>query len=361
MFAGRGSCLFPLTHPSLTGYPFRDLDSKATLLNMIRVCARVMRSLLPTAATAATATSCERTIFAVLVGAGLVTATVATPTAAFAADEAACVAASETSITLRKQGHLKQALEQLAVCADASCPAEVRAECARRIADVRAELPTLILSAKDPAGNDLLDVKVSVDGVPADGILDGRPLPIDPGLHTLTLEAPGRPRVEKKIIIREAEKDRRETVVLDSTSASPSPSPPPAGTSASSGGSSWSTNKTLAVVSAGLGVVGLGLGAGWGIAAISSQNQEKSACPSAGCTGHSQAVSDYDSAHQNGTASTVSFIAGGALLAAGVVLWITAPGSSQESATPAPLGLNDLRLAPVLSATGGGLVLGGQI
>ncbi len=247
------------------------------------------------------------------------------------------------------------------MCADASCPGEVRAECARRIVDVRAELPTLILSAKDGSGNDLLDVKVSVDGVPADGVLDGRPLPIDPGVHTLTFDSAGRPRLEKKMVVREAEKDRHETIVFDSGSAPLSPPPPASPAASGTSGSSWSTNKTLAVVSAGLGVVGLGLGAGWGIAAISSQNQEKSACPSAGCTGHSQAVSDYDSAHQNGTASTISFIAGGALLAAGVVLWFTAPGGSQETSSPAALGLHDLHLAPVLSATGGGLVLGGQL
>ena len=52
---------------------------------------------------------------------------------------------------MRQHGKLHESLERLAACADASCPDEVKAECARRIDDVNAAMPTLILAAKDGA------------------------------------------------------------------------------------------------------------------------------------------------------------------------------------------------------------------
>src|SRR5579872_4668504 len=96
------------------------------------------------------------------------------------ADDTACIAASEQELTLRQQGKLHDALKQLAACADASCPDEVKAECTRRVAEVDAAMPTLVVVAQDGAGNDLSDVRVSVDGAPLLASLDGRPVSLDP-------------------------------------------------------------------------------------------------------------------------------------------------------------------------------------
>jgi hypothetical protein len=275
------------------------------------------------------------------------------------ADDMACIGASESSLALRKQGKLRDALKQLAVCADTSCPAEVRTECARRVDDVRAAIPTLILAMKDSAGNDVLGATARIDGEAAIG-LDGRPVSIDPGEHTLVFEAPGQPPVEKKLVVHEAEKDRRETA----TATGPGPAtaaPPPPGLPAlpvAPQGSSWSTSKTLAIVAAGLGVVGVGVGTGLGLAAISSKNQEKTDCPSAGCPGpnHAQAVNDYNSAHSDGTISTIGFAAGAGLIAVGAVLWFTAPSHTEQATLP--LGL---RFVPVVGAGSGGIVVDGVL
>jgi hypothetical protein len=257
------------------------------------------------------------------------------------ADDASCIAATEGALTLRQHGKLHDALKQLAACADVACPAEVKAECSRRIDDVKAAMPTLILAAKDGAGNDLAEVKVSMDGAPLVATLDGRPIAIDPGEHVFVFEEAGQAPVEKKLVLLEGERDRREGVVIGplapSAPAAPSALPQP---------SSWSTQKTLAVVGAGLGVVGVGLGATWGAYAISSQNQEKSDCASAGgCSKPKQASADYSAARENATASTVSFAVGAAFLAAGAVLWFTAPS---------------VRVAPTVGSHDGGLVLGGS-
>jgi hypothetical protein len=274
------------------------------------------------------------------------------------ADDAACVAASEQGLTLRQQGKLHGALQQLAACADASCPAEVKAECAKRIGDVDAAMPTLVLAATDGAGNDLRDVKVSMDGAPLATTLDGRPLKIDPGEHTFRFEAAGQPPVDKKLVLREGEKDRRESVMIGTPAPAPPPAAPPAAAPSpepAPGPSWWTTQRTLAVIGGGLGVAGLALGGVFGGLAISDQNMEKSNCASGGCPNRPQAQADYNTGNDNATASTVSFIAGGALLAAGAVLFFTA----KDPASTATAGR--LYLAPSTTGRGPGLVLGGEL
>jgi hypothetical protein len=265
-----------------------------------------------------------------------------------AADDAACISASEQALSLRQGGKLRDSLKQLAVCADPSCPAEVRAECERRVDEVKAAQPTLVLAAKDGAGNDLYAVKVSVDGVPLASSLDGRPVVLDPGEHTFTLEAAGQPPVEKKLVLREGDKERHESVLIGPP-APPGVLPPP------STASTWTTRKTLAVVSAGLGVVGVALGSGWGAYAISSQNREKSDCSKTACANPRQATADYNTATQDATASTVALVVGGVLVATGAVLWLTAPKADETSVSTS----HALRVVPMLSASAGGLILAG--
>lgn len=258
------------------------------------------------------------------------------------ADDAACIAASEAALPLRQQGKLHDSLKQLATCAQEGCPGEVKSECARRIEEIKNAMPTLILAAKDGAGNDLYDVKVSMDGQPLVATLDGRPLSIDPGEHDFVFDESGQSPVEKKLVLREGEHDRREVVVIGPPPPPVVVSPPPAPITPST----WNTRRVLAVVGGGLGLVGVGLGTSWGLYAISSQNREKSDCPSAGpgCN-RAQANEDYTVAHEDATASTVAFVAGGALLAAGAILWLTAPS---------------VHVAPAVGSRGGGFILVGD-
>jgi hypothetical protein len=256
------------------------------------------------------------------------------------ADDATCIAASEDGLTLRQHGKLHQSLERLAVCADASCPDEVKAECARRIDDVNAAMPTLILAAKDGAGNDLYGVKVSMDGASIAATLNGHPLSIDPGEHDFVFQEPGQAPVEKKLVLREGERDRRELVVIG-------PPPPPAALPVlpPPRPTRWTTQRTVAVVSAGVGLVGIGLGTSWGLYAISSQNREKSHCSASACDNPAQAAVDYKTAHDDATASTVAFGAGAAFLAAAAVLWFTAPS---------------MQVMPTMGSQAGGVALGGR-
>jgi hypothetical protein len=270
------------------------------------------------------------------------------------ADDAACIAASEQSLTLRQQGKLHDALKTLATCADTACPDEVKAECARRIDAIGGAMPTLVLEAKDGAGNDLFTVTVTMDGAPFVTKLDGRPASVDPGEHTFRFEMAGQPAVEKKLVLREGEKDRRESVVLGP------PAPvvaPPAPLQPASDARTWSTRKTLAVTAGGVGLVGVGLGVVFGLYASSSQSREKNDCSTSGCPNYPQGNEDYNTAKKDATGSTIGFIAGAAFLAGGFVLWFTAP--KETSDTPATA--HRVHLAPMILGGGGGFVLGGDL
>ncbi len=144
------------------------------------------------------------------------------------ADETECVAASENEVALRKNGKLQDALKELAVCSAESCSAEVRTECVRRIGDVQAALPTIVVRATDPAGNDRVDVKVTLDGAAFVGTLDGRAHPVDPGKHVLLFESAGFAPIERTLLFAEGEKDRQIAVGLEEVAgASPAPSSAP--------------------------------------------------------------------------------------------------------------------------------------
>jgi hypothetical protein len=265
------------------------------------------------------------------------------------ADDAACVAASENEIPLRKAGHLRDALKQLVICAASTCPSEVASECGRRIVVLNAALPTLVLSATDGAGNDVVTVSVTLDGAPFLAALDGQAQPIDPGSHSLTFTEPGKPPVEKTVLVREGEKDRHINVVLG---------PPGAGAPAT--GSSWSTQKTIALAAGGVGIVGIGLGTAFGIIATSDASTTKSDCVAATCTSsqHATALTEHSSATTAGNVSTATFIVGAVGVAAGVVLWFTAPKGEKPAAAAPTVG--GLTFDPVITAHGGAMMLGGS-
>jgi hypothetical protein len=272
------------------------------------------------------------------------------------ADVDACVTASEEGLALRKQERLREALPRLAACADASCPDDIRAVCTKRVSDVTAAMPSLVFAVKDGAGNDLTEVKVTLDGAPLAEHLDGRPFALDPGEHAFTFEADGQPRVDKRLLLREGEKDRHEIIVMGVVAPPATATPAPTG---AEGGpmASWSTQKSLAIASLGLGVVALGVGAGFGIAASSSWSDSQSECKTStvsGCTDHTSAVRDRSTALTDATVATVAFGVGAVAVGAAVALWFTAPRGPRNA-----VGVGSVRLAPIVGGGRSGVLLEG--
>src|SRR5580658_80361 len=127
---------------------------------------------------------------------------------------AECLAAADSSIQLRDQHQLRAARTQMLVCASPSCPSAIQTECLRRVDQINAAVPTVVFEAKDPAGNDLTNIKVDIDGQPLVDRLDGSAVALDPGEHHFHFTAPGGVGADKTIVIHESEKDRHERVVI---------------------------------------------------------------------------------------------------------------------------------------------------
>lgn len=136
----------------------------------------------------------------------------------------ACTDAYVANQKLRKDGKLSLARDQLLICAQEACPGPIKADCARWLSEVDQNLPTIVVDAKGRDGNDTVDVRVFVDGNKVAEQLDGRPLTIDPGAHTLRFEHDGAAAIEQKVVVQQGVKNRTVSVSFSSTTA-PTPVP----------------------------------------------------------------------------------------------------------------------------------------
>jgi hypothetical protein len=250
---------------------------------------------------------------------------------------AECIRANEAAISLRGNDHLREAREQLLVCAARTCPGEIRAQCERLLVEVNASIPTIVFEAKDAAGGDLSAVRVSIDGKPLTDRLEGAAIPIDPGNHSFHFESPGLPPIDKSFVLHQGEKGRRERIAFPPPSAAAGAQETPAtprtpdapGARETPSGSS-SALKTVGLVTGGAGLVGIGIGAVFGLMASSDKNSAN--CDS---NGYCDPGRLHD-ARNHADASTAGFVAGGVLLAAGVALAVFAPSGSGARVQVAP-------------------------
>jgi hypothetical protein len=185
-------------------------------------------------------------------------------------------------------------------------------------------------------------LEVRRDGVLVQPAELGSAIPVDPGEHLIEASAPGREPWSAKIHVGpDAAKVSVEIPQLKSasTGAPPPPgaAPPPAAplvttTSATSpapsdqpASSDGSTQRVVGLVLGGAGVVGVGLGAFFGVRAFGKWSDAKEECSDYPYGCGKEGTDLRSSASTAGTTSTIAFIAGGALLGTGVVLYLTAP------------------------------------
>ena len=249
-----------------------------------------------------------------------------------------CIDANGQAQVELKAGHLRAAERALQSCAVRACPTQVRKDCAGRLDALLPRIPTLVIEAKDPTGNDVTAVSVRVDGELLTERLDGTAIELDPGEHHFTFEANDASPVVRTIVIREGEVARREKVVIGKAPVvqiERDPASPPASVRAASA-DPGKGQRTAGLVVGGVGVVGLVAGAIFAGVASSKWASSKGYCstdpvtkqPSATCaTGDNlkNARDAHDAASTFAAVSTVGFIAGGVLAAGGVVLYLTAP------------------------------------
>jgi len=239
-----------------------------------------------------------------------------------------CLTASEKSLSLRNDHKLRAARAQLLVCASSSCPADIRKECGRRVDEVNAAIPTIVFGAKDPKGNDLSAVKVTMDGEVIADKLEGTSISLDPGAHTFTFESAGQPTTSKAIVLREGDKERREIVQLGQPSTSV-PVQPGTGPKTDDTGKGLGPQRIAGLAVGSVGVASLIVGAAFGGLAISVHNNAKDVCPAKGCPTQN-GVDLWNTSHSYGNVSTAMLVVGGVMTVGGVVLFATG-GTSAKS------------------------------
>jgi hypothetical protein len=110
-------------------------------------------------------------------------------------------------------------------------------------------------------------------------------------------------------------------------------------------------NHTLAYVVGGVGIVGIGVGSYFGLRAMSKNKDAEAFCNGDNVCNDQQGIDLTEEARDAALISNIGFAVGGAALAAGIVLYVVAPGSDETQA---------LRIAPSIARNGGGLSVGGN-
>jgi len=266
------------------------------------------------------------------------------------AEEQACRDDYEHSQELMKPkagpSTLLPARATLRSCMRSGCKDWVVADCSKWLAEVEERIPTVVFSARDTAGRDLTDVRVTTaDGLAITPRLDGRALDIEPGRQTFVFVTPDGVRREKDVLIREGEKSQSVGALFDAPPGLLPPSSGPAGGVPSTQPPPPTTKLRYAGYAAtGVGVLGLGLGAVFGLRAIGKKD-------SAGCddTNACANLGAVDEAKDASTVANVGFIVGGVLTAAGVALILLSPTSSSR---------HSAQLRPAVGSSAAGLELG---
>ncbi|MBS2012313.1 MAG: hypothetical protein JST00_05480 [Deltaproteobacteria bacterium] len=280
---------------------------------------------------------------------------------ASATDVQACVASSEKAQKLRAAGKLREARDQLQICASDTCPALVRRDCVQWQSEVAASLPTVVFGAKDRQGRDLFDVTVSMDGDVLVKRLDGKAIAVDPGPHTFRFDATGASPVVQRVLVKEGERARVIDVSIaeasENAGGAAHPPPAPAKAEAPVATSSSGGHTAFPWILGGVGAATLVFGVVWlaGTPKLPDGcNSETKTCLRVA----NETPSEYTERQQTAGRSdgqpreAALFMGiGGTLLIGGIVWYLLEPSGSKASA---------VRATPWTSASGGGLALDGS-
>ncbi len=198
-----------------------------------------------------------------------------------------------------------------------------------RAAALAPRLPHLKLALAPGADVDGLAIK-------RDGVAIGRAqwsasIPVDPGPHTLLVSAPNRVDATVQVDTPEGAERVAQIPVLapaptkvEKPIEKPAPlTPPPPIEDPNKG----NTQRIVGLVTGGVGIVGLGVGAVYGLMAKSKKSDSDAHC-FAGDVCDSDGLVLRHEAGGRADVATVGFIAGGVLVAAGVVIYLVAPRAS---------------------------------
>ncbi len=202
---------------------------------------------------------------------------------------------------------------------------------------LRASLGWIALSVRE----DITLLELSIDDEPLDPrVALGKPLAADPGTHRIAMRTARQATSSNTLTVMAGE-----TITLAPTFAVSEPPPraaePPAAAATTSLASRpplepaakrGGPQRSVAVVVGAVGVAGLALGGASGIFSLASHGTAVDRCPDPTACSTDEGVDSWRRATTAGTISTIGLAAGGALVVAAVVLWVTAPTQTSRTA-----------------------------
>jgi len=227
------------------------------------------------------------------------------------------------------------------------------------IAALEPKLSKLVVVADDPSS----ELAIARDGEAVGRALWGTAVPVDPGAHEIVASAKGKKEWRARIAIAgdarsqtihvpALEDDAHAAVVAPVVARPPANEAPAPTPEAPSRGS---TQRTLGFVAGGAGLAGLAVGTAFGLISKSKHDDARSNCTGpSGKECNADGVALDGDAVSAGNVSTIAFVAGGALLATGAVLWLTAP---RREETPTA---GSIALVPSGGPGAGGLTMRGS-
>jgi hypothetical protein len=206
------------------------------------------------------------------------------------------------------------------------------AEAKKRQAAIEPRLCRLTISVP----HDTPGLEVRRDDTALDRGAWGIPVPVDPGTHAVSAQAPGRVSWSGSVSVSAAGKTASFDVPDLAPAAAPSPTPSVAPAPAPSTpeppppGQYWTGRRTASAALTGVGVVSLGVG---GVLVILAKSKD-----SAAQNKTTNRNADSSNAVSLGNMATVFAGAGAAVAATGLLLWLTAPDAPvQVGANPSGL------------------------
>ena len=205
----------------------------------------------------------------------------------------------------------------------------------------------IVRIASPPAG-----VVIRLDGKELSAAAVGSPIPLDPGDYGLEVGAPGKQAWTSRVAVAPGPVIAEVTVpaLRDETASVEPPAARPTADPAPPRDGGLGPRRVVGLVVAGVGVVGIGVGAYFGARTFSKQGVVEDNCSGALC--NRMGLDADDAAHTSATISTIAIAAGAACVAAGAVVFFTAPGPRERTS---------LWIAPRVAGPSGTLSVGGAL
>jgi hypothetical protein len=176
---------------------------------------------------------------------------------------------------------------------------------------------------------------VSRDDRPLEASTMGVPVPIDPGSYRVAATAPGRHEWSTTVSVGSGQliilhvpallEDALQSPERPASNHAERAVPPPSAVRPQPEVSSGSGQRAVGLALGAVALVTAGVGLYFGLNAITDNGDAAARCPTSPACTDPEAIGLNNEAHRAATASTVTFVGAGALLASAAVVYFTSP------------------------------------